>query len=193
MKWISIGLLASLLTLAVVAPQRTAAQESSGSVRCDATLTSLLLVAISDYDYKSPIALTSFDFGQYTTLVADAADIPVEQLAPRPSPTPHIGDQAATAVSQAGNSVGQTGLTDLGSAISNLSDAAKEAANAGQQAVQSGAAAINAGAQAIGSQGAANGPMLLSGAVPGEDPTCTALRNDLITFMFQQLQNESGS
>ena len=180
----------ALVTLAT--GQKAAAQTSTENIRCDATLTSLLLVAIEDYDYTSPIALTSFDFGQYAALVAEAADIPIEQLAPRPSPTPQVGDQAATAVSQAGESVGQTGLTDLGNAISNLSDSAKDAANAGQQAIESGAAAINAGAQAMGSQGANSGPLLVSGAVPGEDPTCTALRNDLITFMFQQLQREAG-
>jgi hypothetical protein len=174
--------------LAVSEHSASAQATPEAGVRCDGTLTLLLVTAIDDYDYQPPVALTNFDFGQYAPLVAEAADIPVEQLGTKPTPTPQIGDQAATTLSQAGQNLTDNGLGDVGNAISGLADTASDLANAGQEAVQSGADAVNAGIQGVNNQvEAASSPVLQTGALPGENGLCTTLRTNLLTFMSHQL------
>ena len=177
------------LALSLLAPfvaRPAAAQDTTEPVTCDATLVSLLLLAVRDYGYEPPIRFDIFNYAQYRPL----AEAITGQTLPEPQATlaPSAGQQAEAALQDAAVDLEARGLGALGEGLANLSDEAGSLVDAGAAALQQGQAAIQAGAEAL--QHSGEGDALGYGAVPGQHDYCDFLRVDLVDFLAARLQAE---
>lgn len=165
-------------------------QEPPTGVRCDATLMTLLLVAIHDYGYQPPLRLEAYDFAQYRPLgeAVTGQTLPVYST---PS-GPGVREQTEQGLQAAATELAQGGLGLIGEGLSAIADEAGAIAEAGQEALQTGAQAIQAGVAAVDARDAERSGMLAYGAVPGEPDACTQLRVDLVDFLWNDLRAEQG-
>jgi hypothetical protein len=179
---------ATILTLLafvlVLAPLAVSAQDTTDMASCDATLVTLLVVAIQQYGYQPPLRLDFYDFDQYTALVSAAAGVELTDY-PEETQVVEAGQQASDAVNQAATSAADSGLPALAEGLNEISDEVGDIASAGQDALEAGEAALNAGAAAIEEH--ENPTYLYYGGLPGEAEACAALRTDLVDFMYAQL------
>ena len=168
----------------VLAPMTASAQEDIAPASCDATLVTLLIVAIHQYGYQPPLRLDFYDFDQYTALVSAVAGVELTDY-PEETQVVEAGQQAADAVNQAATSAAEGGLPGLAEGLNEISDEVGDIASAGQDALEAGEAALNAGAAALEEH--ENPAYLYYGGLPGEVEACASLRTDLVDFMYAQL------
>jgi len=182
---VAAALALSLLTPFAVHPT-TAQDGATEPVTCDATLVSLMLLAVRDYGYEPPIRFDIFNYAQYRLL----AEAITGQALPEPQATlePSSGQQAEAALQGAAADLEARGLGALGEGLANLSDEAGTLVDAGEAALQQGQAAIQAGAEAMQQSG--EGDALGYGNVPGQHEYCDFLRMDLVDFLAARLQAE---
>lgn len=179
------NLLLALVAITLLAALPVSAQEAPEPARCDATLVTLLVVALTEYDYTPPMRLDLYDFGEYRTLVASAAGVELPERVRAQGPS--AGDQAEALVNEAATELAESGLGALGDGLSQISGAIGDVVDAGEEAIAAGQDAIEGGAAALDQRGAAHRDMLVTGALPGEASACGLLRADLLGFMLQRL------
>lgn len=174
------------LLFAAIAP--AAAQDTTEPVTCDATLMTLTLLAVRDFDYEPPIRFDIFNYAQYRPL----AEVVTGMTLPEPQATisASAGDQARVALQDAAADLEARGLGAIGEGLASLSDEAASIFDAGERALQQGQAAIQAGAAAFGSTSDEHG--LGYGNVPGQHDFCALLRIEVVDFLAVQLQQEYG-
>lgn len=179
-------LLALSMLLVTVAP--TAAQETTEPVTCDATLMTLLLVAVQDYGYEPSTGYAIFNFAQYRPL----AEVITGQPLPLPNDAvePSAGQQAQSALQDAAADLEARGWGALGQGLADISDEIAAVVEAGDEVLQQGQAAIQAGAEAL--QNRNEGELLTYGTVPGQHDYCDLLRVELVDFMTARLNEQHG-
>src|SRR5687767_15152503 len=105
---------ATILTLLaftlVLAPLVVSAQDTRDDASCDATLVTLLVVAMQHYGYQPPLRLDFYDFDQYTALVSAVAGVELTDY-PEDTQVVEAGQQASDAVNQAATSAAEGGLS----------------------------------------------------------------------------------
>jgi hypothetical protein len=183
-------LIALVLILALPVPftAPATAQDATQPITCDATLVTLMLVAVQDYGYEPPIRFDLFNYAQYRPL----AEAISGQALPEPQATlsPSAGEQAREALQDAAADLEARGLGAIGEGLAGISDELASVVDAGAAALQQGQAAIEAGAAAL--QNRDDGTLLTYGTVPGQSEYCDFLRVDLIDFMWQRLREQQG-
>lgn len=141
---------------------------------CDATLVTLLLVAIENYSYQPPQTLDQYAFGPYS-------DKPVSSEPEAPT----VREQAEARVAEAAQTVGEGGFPGIAREIGELSDTVGDIAEMGSNLLEAGQAAFEAGRDAL--EGTESVGEMTLGALPGESDVCTELRRDLVNFLFMNL------
>lgn len=141
---------------------------------CDATLITLLIVAIEHDEYRPPMPLDRYDFGPYS-------DKPVSSAPEAPT----VREQAEARVAQAAETVEDGGFPGIAREIGELADTVGDLAEAGSSLLEAGQAAFEAGRAAL--EGTEQVGEMTLGALPGEPAVCTELRRDLVNFLFTQM------
>lgn len=161
----------------LIAPAQIGAQDA---VTCDATLTTLLAVAVWDYGYQPSVDLSAFDFGQYTDVMQAAqaslseASAALDEAA---SSMEQAEAQAQDALQDAADAAGQVGVPGVGDALQGAQDAVNAAQDAAEAGLAAGSAALESAASSI---------QLASGAIQGENASCSTLRAELESFFAAQ-------
>lgn len=181
---------ALVLALALMIPfaAPAAAQDTNQPVTCDATLMTLMLVAVQDYGYEPPIRFDLFNYAQYRPLAESITGQPLPE--PQATLSPSAGDQAQAAIQDAAADLEARGLGAIGEGLSDISDELASVVDVGADALQQGQAAIEAGADAL--QNRDDGGLLTYGTVSGQHEYCDFLRVDLVDFMWSQLRRQHG-
>lgn len=165
--------LALLLILPVAALQGQPADDRA-ALSCDATLVTLLLVAINDYGYQPPRPLGDYALGPYS-----------DQRISAGVDAPTVRQQAEARVAEAARAAEREGFPGVARELEGISDAVGELAEAGEALLEAGEAAFEAGRAAFESS---DEPRTMSlGALPDEAAACTELRQDLVNFLFVHL------
>ncbi len=170
-KTLTLVALAALLIPTLVGAQSA----DDPAATCDATLITLLLVTIQNYDYQPPAALEQYAFGPYS-----------DQPTTSDSDALTVRQQAEDRVSQAAQTFEEEGYPGIAREIGNMSDVVGDVAEAGESLLEAGEAALQAGQSALTGTDDETGEMPL-GVRPGEPETCTALRRNLVSFLYVQL------
>jgi hypothetical protein len=151
-------------------------------VACDSTLTTLLILAVRDYGFKTTVDLTNYNFGQYAEVWQAIGGAKLAVAA------------AGTAVKVAGTVVGEAddAVNDAGTAVGDIpglpGDIARTVVGGAGTAVGGAKTAVGGANTAVAVVG--QGVDLLPGIVPGENAACTALRTQLNTFFLPILQQK---
>jgi hypothetical protein len=175
----AIKYLVVLVMLAIWTTSAVMAQsdDEQATATCDATLVTLLLVAIENYNYQPPQALDLYAFGPYS-------DKPVSSEPEAPT----VREQAEARVAEAAQTVGEGGFPGIAREIGELSDTVGDIAEMGSNLLEAGQAALEAGRDAL--EGTESVGEMTLGALPGESDICTELRRDLVSFLFVNLTAE---
>jgi hypothetical protein len=172
-KYLVVLALVALCTTSAVIAQ---SDDERVMATCDATLVTLLLVAIENYDYQPPQTLDQYAFGPYSD----------KSVSSEPE-APTVREQAEARVAEAAQTVGEGGFPGIAREIGELSDTVGDIAEMGSNLIDAGQAAFEAGRDALeGTESESVGEMTL-GALPGESDVCTELRRDLVNFLFMNL------
>lgn len=153
---------------------------AQNNVACDATLTTLLVLAVRDYGFKTTVDLKNYDFGQYAEVWQAIGGAKAAVAA------------AGTAVNTAGTAVGEVedAVEDAGTAVGDIpglpGSIAKTAVGGAGTAVGGAKTAVGGANTAVAVVG--QGVGLLPGIIPGEAAGCTQLRTELVVFFVPILQ-----
>ena len=148
--------------------------DEQATATCDATLVTLLLVAIENYNYQPPQGLDQYAFGPYSN----------KPVSSEPE-APTVREQAEARVAEAAQTVGEGGFPGIAREISELSDTVRDIAEMGSNLLEAGQAAFEAGRDAL--EGTESIGEMTLGALPDESEVCTELRRDLVNFLFMNL------
>ena len=148
--------------------------DEQATATCDATLVTLLLVAIENYNYQPPQSLDQYAFGPYSN----------KPVSSEPE-APTVREQAEARVAEAAQTVGEGGFPGIAREISELSDTVGDIAEMGSNLLEAGQAAFEAGRDAL--EGTESIGEMTLGALPDESEVCTVLRRDLVNFLFINL------
>jgi len=154
---------------------------AQNNVACDATLTTLLVLAVRDYGFKTTVDLTNYNFGQYAEVwqAIGGAKAAVAAAGTAVNAASTAVEDAEDAVDAAGTAVGE--IPGLPGAAKTLVGGAATVVGGAKTAVGGANTAVAVVGQGVG---------LLPGIIPGEAAGCTQLRTELVAFFVPILQQK---
>jgi hypothetical protein len=154
---------------------------AQNNVACDATLTTLLVLAVRDYGFKTTVDLTNYNFGQYAEVwqAIGGAKAVVAAAGTAVNAASTAVEDVEDAVDAAGTAVGE--IPGLPGAAKTLVRGAATVVGGAKTAVGGANTAVAVVGQGVG---------LLPGIIPGEAAGCTQLRTELVAFFVPILQQK---